>query len=66
MAYFLTEQEILTNKLETAEEKFKKLDKVTVSDIHRVAKDIFANEKLNLSLIGPFRDEKIFKGRLGF
>lgn len=55
MANFFADQEILEGKILTPEEKFALFDKVKVSDIQRVAKDIFRNEKLNLALIGPFK-----------
>jgi predicted Zn-dependent peptidase len=61
VASFFGGQEILTNKILTAEEKFAKIDSVTVEDIQKVAKDVFKPEKLNLALIGPFRDKKKFK-----
>jgi len=59
-ASFYASQELLTDKILTLEEKFSKIDKVTVNDIQRVAKDIFRSEKLNLALIGPFKDKKRF------
>ncbi len=60
MASFFADQEILTGKISTPEEKLAKIDLVTVADIQRVAQDIFKEEKLNLALIGPFKkkDEK--------
>ncbi len=63
MASYFADQELLTGKLLTPEEKFALLDKVTVDDVQRVAKDIFKNEKLNLALIGPFKksDKKRFE-----
>jgi len=60
-ASFYASQELLTNKILTLEEKFSKINKVTVDDIQRVAKDIFKPEKLNLALIGPFKDKKRFE-----
>jgi len=33
------------------------IDKVTVADIHKVAQDIFKNEKLNLAVIGPVEEK---------
>ena len=54
-------QEILTNKIICLEEKLKKIDKVTVNDIQRVAKDIFQLKKLNLALIGPFKQKEKFE-----
>ena len=60
-ASFYASQELLTNKILTLEEKFSKINKVTVDDIQRVAKDIFKPEKVNLALIGPFKDKKRFE-----
>jgi predicted Zn-dependent peptidase len=60
-ASFVAFQELLTNEILTLEEKFAKIDKVTVNDIQRVAQDIFRPEKLNLALIGPFKDKARFE-----
>jgi len=57
-ASFLGHQEILTNKIEDLETKFKKIDRVRPEDIQKVASDIFRPEKLNLALIGPFKNKK--------
>ncbi len=54
-------QELLTNRILTLEEKFAKIDKVTVNDIQRVARDLFKPENLNLALIGPFKEKEKFK-----
>ncbi|NQV00508.1 MAG: insulinase family protein [Parcubacteria group bacterium] len=59
-ASFYALQELLTDKILTLEQKFAKIDAVTVNDIQRVAKDIFRPEKLNLALIGPFKDKNRF------
>lgn len=56
-ASFYAGQELLEKKTLTPEEIFAKIDKVTASDIQKVAKDIFRPEKLNLALIGPFKDK---------
>ena len=65
MASFYATQEILEKKILTLEEIFKKIDKVTREDILKVAREIFKPEKLNLALIGPFKEkinfEKILK-----
>lgn len=65
-ASFYGSQELLKNEILTIEEIFKRVDKVKSSDIMRVAKDIFKNEKLNLAVIGPFEDDKQFKEILKF
>lgn len=61
MASWLAGQEILEKEILTPEQVFAMIDKVTIEDIRRVAKDIFKKEKLNLALIGPFRNKKIFE-----
>ena len=60
-AFFYAGQELLENKISTPEEIFKEIDKVSVNDILKVAKDIFKPERLNLALIGPFKDKTKFK-----
>ncbi|MBZ9572593.1 insulinase family protein [Patescibacteria group bacterium] len=60
-ASFYASQELLTGKILTPKEKFAKIDEVTVSDVQKVAKEIFRPEKLNLALIGPHRDKGKFQ-----
>jgi len=60
-ASFVGSQELLTGDILTLEQKFAKIEKVTVNDIQRVAKDIFKPSKLNLALIGPFKDKSKFE-----
>lgn len=60
-ASFIGFQELLTKKVLTLESKFAKIEAVTVNDIQRVAKDLFRLEKLNLALIGPFKNKSKFE-----
>lgn len=60
-ASFYAGQELLEKKILTLEEIFKKIDKISQSDILKVAKDIFQPQKLNLALIGPFKDKTKFQ-----
>jgi len=60
-ASFYGLQELLEKKILIPEEIFKKIDKVSQNDILKVARDIFQPKKLNLALIGPFKDEEKFK-----
>ena len=60
-AAFYTNQELLEDKILSPEEIFKKIDSVTGKDILRVAKDIFKFNKLNLAMVGPSKEEKVFK-----
>jgi len=53
-------QELLEDRILPPREQFKLIDKVTVADVKRVARDIFVDEKLNLAVIGPFKDSRLF------
>lgn len=55
------EQEILEQRVLSPEEECAKIDSVSQADILRVAKEIFAPERLNLALIGPFKDKERFE-----
>jgi predicted Zn-dependent peptidase len=61
LASFYAGQELLEKKILTPEEIFAKIDKISVSDILKVARDIFQPRKLNLALIGPFKDKEKFE-----
>ncbi|MCE9585368.1 insulinase family protein [Candidatus Nomurabacteria bacterium] len=60
IANFYGGQEILLKKIESAEEKAKKIKMVTPKQVRDMAREIFKNDKLNLALIGPFNDSKEF------
>lgn len=66
IASFLANQEVLLEEIVTLEENFKKIDKVTTKDIQNIAKDIFVNEKLNLAIIGDYKNKKQFVDILKF
>jgi predicted Zn-dependent peptidase len=53
-------------KLYSPEEFFKKIDAVTAADIKRLAKSVFTADKLNLAVIGPYKNEAEFKKLLKF
>jgi len=57
---------LFENKVLTPEEELGKIKKVTLEDVHKVAKEVFENNKLNLAVIGPFKDEEPFKKILKF
>lgn len=57
-ASFFGMQELLENNILSVEEKFKKLDAVSIEDIKKVAEDIFTEDKLNLAVIGPIEENK--------
>ncbi|MDI6778461.1 MAG: pitrilysin family protein [Patescibacteria group bacterium] len=58
VAAFLAGQELMKRKIETPDQILARVDKVSADDIMRVARKIFANEKLNLALIGPVENSK--------
>jgi len=60
-ASYLGMQEILTKEILTPEKECAMIDKVTAEDILKVSKEIFRPEKLNLALIGPFKEKAKFK-----
>lgn len=64
VAEFLGGQEILKNKILSPEEILKNIDKVTSAQIREVAKEIFVPEKMNLTLVGPFKNKKLFQNIL--
>jgi len=59
--YFFGERQLLLDRLETPEDIYRGIDKVTVGDIVEVAKEIFKKENLNLALIGPYTDASKFE-----
>ncbi|MFA5086939.1 MAG: pitrilysin family protein [Candidatus Paceibacterota bacterium] len=61
LASFYGSQELLRKEILTPEQIFKEIDKVTATDIQKIAKDIFTPEKLNLAIISKLKDEKQFK-----
>jgi len=60
-ATYLGSQEILKKKILTPEQQIKLIDKVSQNDILKVAREIFVPNKLNLALIGPFKQKKKFE-----
>lgn len=64
LAEWYAKQSIYTDKLKTPEQKFGKLSKVTAEQVQNVAQKLFKQSKLNLALIGPFKEEKKFESLL--
>ncbi|MDD4271987.1 MAG: pitrilysin family protein [Patescibacteria group bacterium] len=48
----------------TPEKYYTRIKKVTALDIGRVAKEIFVKQKLNLAVIGPYKDKEEFEKML--
>ena len=66
LAGFYGGQEIITGKTISPEETIKKIQAVKIEEISAVAKDIFKNNKLNLAIIGPFKEKPRFEQILKF
>jgi len=64
VAMFFIDQEVRKKRIMTMEEIFSKIEKVTIKDILRVAKDIFQNKNLNLAVIGPHKNSGEIKNIL--
>ncbi len=56
----LEDKEQLKKHILTPEEYFRKIDKITPKQLREVANEIFVPEKLNLAVIGPFKDSQKF------
>lgn len=57
LAEFFGYQEVLKHSLETPEQMAKEIKAVTAGDIQKIAKDIFQNRKLNLAVVGEFKNK---------
>ncbi|MFA5932192.1 MAG: pitrilysin family protein [Candidatus Paceibacterota bacterium] len=66
IANFHGGQELLKREIRTAEEKADEIRKVTAVQIKALANDIFKDSKLNLALIGPFKEKAKFLKLLKF
>ena len=55
---------ILDREIETLDDYLKKIDEVNVTDVQEVAKTLFQKQRLNLQVIGPFKDNSIFEKAL--
>ncbi|MBI2327906.1 insulinase family protein [Candidatus Curtissbacteria bacterium] len=61
VAFAYGTDELLEGRVRTLDEYLGKIDAVGIEDVAGVAKFLFSNNKLNLAVIGPFKDEEKFK-----
>ena len=59
-AEFYGIQEILEHQFFTPEQLYDRIENVKVSDIQRVAKNMFTPKNLNLVILGPLKDKQSF------
>ncbi len=53
-------QAIFDKEIKTPQEKISEIEKVTPEQVQKLAKQLFTKDKLNLTLIGPFKDKNLF------
>jgi len=66
IANFYGGQEILKRDIKSAKERADEIRAVTAPQIQALAREIFKNKKLNLALIGPFKEKSKFLKILKF
>ena len=66
VAGWLGTQELLEGDVTSVEEVVRHLDAVTSEEVARVAHRLFAEDKLNLAVVGPHRSDKAFRKLLRF
>lgn len=55
---WLGESLLLRNRLQTIEDIIEKINAIKKEDVLRLSRDILANKKFNLAVIGPLKDEQ--------
>ena len=60
-ASFYGVQELLQKKVLTPGELYGRIKNVRAGDVRRVAQELFVNNRLNLALLGPFKEKKQFE-----
>jgi predicted Zn-dependent peptidase len=58
VAAWLGAQELLTNRILTADEVISLVEAVTTEDLKRIAQQLLTGEKLNLAIVGPVKEEE--------
>lgn len=59
-AHLLSKFELLHGHIMTPEEIEKEINKVSVEDINRVAKDLLSVDRMRIGVIGPYDDKEQF------
>ncbi len=63
LAYFYGGQEVMGLKITSPQEIAKKVSRITASDVRNVVRQVVKNDRLNMVLIGPFKNRS-FRGIL--
>lgn len=64
-AHLMGKYSILYDEVKTLDEIMKEVEKVTVDDMLRVARDLYKRERLYLAVIGPYEDRERFTKLMG-
>lgn len=65
-AHLLAKYELLHGAIKSPEDIMKMIDKVTVDDIRRIARDVLNEKSMKIAIIGPYSDEKHFEEMLRY
>lgn len=66
MAEYFALQDITGEEITTPEGLIRKIKKVTVEDVQRVAREIFQNDRLVLGAVGPLKESEALKRAVRF
>jgi len=61
LAEYFGTQFVLDRNIETFEEYLKNIDAVTAEDVQNIASELFQQNRLNLQIIGPFKNPAVFE-----
>lgn len=65
VANWLGGQELMRDEILTVDDVVASIDAVTADDVTRVARDLIQNERMHVSVVGPFRSERRFAALVG-
>ena len=66
IAEFYGFQEVFKKEIKKSEDIIKEINAVNASEIQKLANEIFVDNKLNLSIVGKFKDKTVFEKMLKF
>ncbi len=61
VANWYAKQQLMLGRTKTPAQRIAALKKVTRAEVKAVAKNILKSDKLNLAVVGPFKDPKVFQ-----
>ena len=66
VAMWMGAQELLQGRVRTVDQVVESLNQVTAADVARLAQEIIAEDRLHLSVVGPYRTDRPFPKLLHF